>query len=266
MRSKKPVLITAGISLLALVTFAVGTKDEDTARLSVSAPSASVLSSEPPGVLALVTKVVDGDTIKVSIGNAAYTVRYIGIDTPETVHPSKPTQWMGLEASKENTRLVSNKYVRLEKDVSETDRFGRLLRYVWVEDFSDEFDGDWLLVNEYLVLKGFAQVSTYPPDVKFQERLLRAQQAAVKDNVGLWAPTAAPSSSLRPPTPTPIASLPPVEVTSSPVSKCHPSYDPCLPIVDDMNCPDVVAIGAAPVRVRGSDPYRLDGDHNGVGC
>jgi micrococcal nuclease len=77
-----------------------------------------------------VTRVVDGDTIKVEIDGVQYDVRYIGIDTPETVHPSQPVGCFGPEASARNKELVDGKRVGLEKDVSEMDRYGRLLRYV----------------------------------------------------------------------------------------------------------------------------------------
>ena len=99
----------------------------------------------------------DGDTIEVSIDGRTCRVRYIGIDTPETVHPGKGVEWMGPEATEANRRLVEAQAVLLEKDVSETDKYGRLLRHVWVGD---------LMVNAEPVRQGYAQVSTYPPDVK----------------------------------------------------------------------------------------------------
>ena len=79
----------------------------------------------------LVTKVIDGDTIEIEGGQR---VRYIGIDTRETVDPTKPFQCFGVEASNKNKELVSGKRVRLEKDISETDKYGPLLRYVYVGD------------------------------------------------------------------------------------------------------------------------------------
>src|SRR3990167_3408922 len=77
----------------------------------------------------LVTRVIDGDTIEIEGGQK---VRYIGIDTPETVDPRKPVQCFGVEASNKNKELVSGKRDRLEKDVSETDKYGRLLRYIYI--------------------------------------------------------------------------------------------------------------------------------------
>jgi micrococcal nuclease len=130
---------------------------------------------------AQVVRVVDGDTIKVSIDGQVYTVRYIGIDTPETVDPAKPVQWMGPEASAANRALVEAKTVYLEKDVSETDRYGRLLRYVYLPDGT--------FVNAELVRLGYAHASTYPPDVKYQDLFRQMEQEAREAGVGLWGPT-----------------------------------------------------------------------------
>jgi micrococcal nuclease len=124
--------------------------------------------------------VVDGDTIKVAIGSQEYTLRYIGIDTPETVRPDSPVEWMGPEATAANETLVAGKTVYLEKDVSETDRYGRLLRYVYLADGT--------MVNAELVRQGYAQSSAYPPDVKHQELLDRAEREAREAGRGLWAP------------------------------------------------------------------------------
>lgn len=123
----------------------------------------------------LVTRVVDGDTIQIEGGQK---VRYIGINTPETVDPRRNVQCFGKEASAKNKELVEGKKVRLEKDVSETDKYHRLLRYVYVGD---------IFVNDYLVRQGYAYVSTYPPDVKYQQQFMDAQKEARENNRGLWA-------------------------------------------------------------------------------
>ena len=81
--------------------------------------------------LVKVTRVVDGDTIEIEGGEK---VRYIGIDTPETVDPRKPVQCFGVEASKKNKEMVEGKMVRLEKDITDKDKYNRLLRYVWLDD------------------------------------------------------------------------------------------------------------------------------------
>ncbi|NUM25684.1 MAG: thermonuclease family protein [Candidatus Buchananbacteria bacterium] len=123
----------------------------------------------------LVIRVIDGDTVELEDGSR---VRYIGIDTPETVDPSKPVQCFGKEASQKNTELVLNKQVRLEKDISDKDRYGRLLRYVYVGD---------TFVNLELVKQGFASSYSYPPDVKYQDQIVAAQTEAREQKRGLWS-------------------------------------------------------------------------------
>lgn len=132
-----------------------------------------------PGGLteATVTRIVDGDTIAVSIAGQSYKLRYIGIDTPETVDPRRPVGCFGKEASERNRQLVGGKTVGLEKDVSETDSFGRLLRYVWL---------DGRMVNATLVEEGYAQASTYPPDVKYSDLFASLQTQAREAGRGLW--------------------------------------------------------------------------------
>lgn len=148
-------------------------------------------------VLARVIRIIDGDTIEVDLGEGnKKTVRYIGIDTPETVDPRKDVQCFGREASAKNQELVGNGIVGLEKDVSETDRYGRLLRYVYMGD---------LFINQILVSEGYAHASSYPPDIKYQEKLRQAEQQARTNNKGLWSScssTPAPTGKSSPIVPT----------------------------------------------------------------
>lgn len=130
---------------------------------------------------ATVSRVIDGDTIELETGEK---VRYIGVDTPETKHPNKPVQCFGREAAQKNKELVEGKEILLEKDVSETDRYGRLLRYIYLPN--PEATDEAIFVNELLIEQGFAQVITYPPDVKYHQLLLQAQQQAQSENKGLW--------------------------------------------------------------------------------
>jgi micrococcal nuclease len=127
---------------------------------------------------AQVIGVVDGDTIDVLVDGLEQRVRYILVDTPETKHPTKGLEPYGPEASEANRELVEGQRVWLEKDVSDTDRYGRLLRYVYVGE---------LMVNEELLRQGMARVSTFPPDVKYVERFLAVQQKAQATGEGLWA-------------------------------------------------------------------------------
>jgi micrococcal nuclease len=212
---------------------------------------------------AKVVRVVDGDTIVVALGGKNVKVRYIGMDTPEVVDPNSPVEPMGAEASAANKQLVAGKTVILEKDTSETDRYGRLLRYVWLRSGST-----WTLVNLALVQGGFAEAVSYPPDTKYDDVLSGAQDSARTSLVGLWGGGADPNPTAKAtvkatPRPTP---RPTPKPTKRPSSSCHPSYSPCLPIVDDLDCPDVRAMGKAPVQVIGPDDYRLDRDGDGLGC
>lgn len=151
------------------------------ATTSTVAPSAA-LAPTGPTTSATVTRVVDGDTIIVAFGGSTSRVRYIGMDTPEDVKPNTPVEPMSKEAAAANRALVDGKHVLLERDVSDTDRFGRLLRDVWVEQ-----DGGLILVGLELVRTGFAQVTTFPPDVKYVDELLAAQRQARTAGLGLWA-------------------------------------------------------------------------------
>ena len=121
---------------------------------------------------ATVTRVIDGDTI--IIGTSHY-VRYIGIDTPE-VYPEREAY--GMEAWRANRELVEGKKVRLERDVSEKDKYGRLLRYVYVDE---------IMVNAELVRLGLAEARAYPPDTRYQEMLEQLEREARKMGRGIWA-------------------------------------------------------------------------------
>ena len=124
--------------------------------------------------LVKVTRIVDGDTIEIEGG---VKVRYIGINTPELKHANKKLECFGQEAKEKNTELVLGKSVYLEKDVSEVDKFGRLLRYVWVDN---------IFINDFLVRQGYASVDTFPPDVKYRDQFRQAQEEARINKRGLW--------------------------------------------------------------------------------
>jgi micrococcal nuclease len=119
------------------------------------------------------TRVIDGDTIEVKDeAGTKYKIRYIGIDTPEAFED------YGDITTEKNKELVEGNIVKLEKDVSSTDKYGRILAYVYVGD---------IFVNAYLVQEGYAQISTYPPDVKYADYFLELQQEAKENNKGLWS-------------------------------------------------------------------------------
>jgi micrococcal nuclease len=148
---------------------------------------------------ATVTEIVDGDTIHVDIGGVEYRVRYIGIDAPEVAHDDNPGEWLGAEATQANAALVDGRLVILEKDVSDTDQFGRLLRYVWLPG---DTEVDWTLVQLELVDVGMADAKTYPPDTYWQLNLRAAEASARDYYLGIWgSPTSPPQTPVggRPP-------------------------------------------------------------------
>jgi endonuclease YncB( thermonuclease family) len=127
-----------------------------------------------------VVRVIDGDTIEVERNGELATVRYIGIDTPEVERPNQAGECYGTEAKYENARLVHGMPVRLVRDVSDTDQYGRLLRYVYYED---------KFINLALVQGGFAEAKTYNPNIAKQSELDTAETAAVAAKRGIWSET-----------------------------------------------------------------------------
>ena len=245
--------------------------------MASSAPT--VPEGVPPGATqGRVVGVVDGDTVDVWDGSANFRVRLIGIDTPETKDPNDPVECFGAEATDRATGVLLNRTVYLEKDVSETDRFDRLLRYLWVVP---KDGGAAYMANERLVEDGYAAASRFPPDVRYAERLRDAEAAARGAERGLWAACGGVDTPLEPPTPTPrprpidtprpvptatsvAAVLPPV-VPQPPAGNCDPSYpNVCIPSSPpDLDCGDV------PYRrfaVLPPDPHRFDREADGIGC
>ncbi|MEO8469281.1 MAG: thermonuclease family protein [Chloroflexota bacterium] len=155
------------------------------ASLSASNPdSIPGAPSAPTGPTedATLVRVVDGDTIRAVVGGKEYRIRFIGMNTPELNQGSAATPEPFAElATQANARLLAGGRLVLERDVSRTDRYDRLLRDIWIEA-----DGQWTLVNLALVDQGYAQVSTFPPDVKYVDALVAAERAARAYSRGLW--------------------------------------------------------------------------------
>lgn len=124
--------------------------------------------------IATVSAVIDGDTIVLTDKKK---VRYIGVDTPELHHPKKKIECFGVEARDKNRSIVEGKTIRMKKDVSDMDKYGRLLRYVWV---------DSLFVNEFLVREGYALPATFPPDIMYSRLFQIRSQEAREEHKGLW--------------------------------------------------------------------------------
>ena len=250
---------------------------------------------------AQLASVVDGDTIRVNMGGIEEPVRLILIDTPETSDPNKPPECYGQEATAYLEWLFSlGGDLYLETDVSDRDRFDRLLRYAWL-NFGD---GEAYLVNEVMARSGYAAESTFPPDVKYEEEIREAARFAREHGYGLWsgcvtdeegdtnelsatqgdvagaeegvapavvepAPVAEEPVSEEPVFVEPVPSGPQPEqiiITDPPEAfGCDPSYpDLCIPPAPpDLDCGDV---GVGNFTVLAPDPHGFDGNGDGVGC
>jgi micrococcal nuclease len=122
-------------------------------------------------------RVIDGDTIIVNIGDQEERVRLIGVDTPETVHPQKPVEYFGKEASKFTKSMVEGKRVRLEYDWQRRDKYGRLLAYVYLEDGT--------LLNAEIIKQGYGFAYTRFP-FKYLEEFRQYERDARNNSKGLW--------------------------------------------------------------------------------
>jgi micrococcal nuclease len=244
-----------------------------------------------PEQIGLVVDVIDGDTIEVEIEDQAYRVRYIGMDAPEA------GALCGDDATDANAELVTGQQVRLVRDVSQTDQYDRLLRYVYVGD---------VFVNAELIRRGVAEAKRYAPDIAQAAALEAAEADARAAQVACYAlgvfggvpaaavatpvtradvipvvpaadtavadtpvpaadtpvPTAEPPT-LEPPTAEPPTAAPPPAAPAP--ANCDPSYpDVCIPPAPpDLDCGD---ISFRRFRVLPPDPHRFDGDNDGVGC
>ncbi len=189
-RSVKLLAVSACLIVVGLAGCAVDSPSDQRAKPrsgSDNAPSAGAAGAakKPKGPTDPgfhVTRVIDGDTVEVQSGPRVLTLRLIGIDTPETVHPSEPVECFGPEATRfANDRLLG-RGVTLEYDKSQgrLDYYGRTLAYVWVEGRSMR------LFNDAAVRQGFALEYTYDTAYAWQSRLMRAETLARQQQRGVW--------------------------------------------------------------------------------
>ncbi|HCS79242.1 TPA: nuclease [Patescibacteria group bacterium] len=188
MSRRTAVLIVLGIILLLIVGIGIGRLSAQKTSMPLPTSQPEVLTNSNAGTTqpsstgtverATIKRIIDGDTVELGDGRK---LRYIGIDTPETVDPRVSVECFGREASAYNRSLVEGKEVELEKDISDTDRYGRLLRYVYLLQ-----EGKRVMVNKLLVSEGYAVSSSYPPDIKYQKELDLLEVEAQSQNKGLW--------------------------------------------------------------------------------
>jgi len=226
-----------------------------------------------------VTQVTDGDTFKAEVtwhhsdyncrivDGDVYTIRLIGVDTPETVHPRKPVECYGPEASAFTKSLLHGRHVCLLRDISCTGAYGRLLAYVWVDTDPNQ-PGCETFLDAELVKQGYARVKTYPPDTAFEGLFKTLECEAYQAGRGLWGACDYP-----PPTGCGVVPTEPPPPPPPPQANCDPCYpDVCIPIeADDYDC--YGGPGDGPNYIRGPvrvvchpDPHGLDRDGDGWGC
>ncbi len=153
--------------------------EQNQTNQGTSKHSASPSNQTDHGVDASVTRVVDGDTIKINLNGREETVRLLLVDTPETKHPSKPVQPFGPEASNFATRTLSGKQIELEYDGPKRDKYDRLLAYVWV---------DGKMFNQMLLEQGLARLAyVYDPPYTHYQTYMKAQNRAKRAERGIWS-------------------------------------------------------------------------------
>jgi micrococcal nuclease len=184
-----------------------------------------------------VTRIIDGDTIDVDIKGETFRVQYLGADAPER------GESLFSQARELNRDLVMGKTVTLVRDVSNADIYGRLLRYVIVEDIFANYD---------LILKGYARVSIFAPDTACSASFLDAQNQAQANLAGLWLPVTDLTATSMP-------------VVPNGTGNCDPAYpDVCIPSPPpDLDCGDIPFHN---FKVLLPDPHFFDQDGDGIGC
>ena len=166
--------------LLALLLYVLsGNGCSDDPFAPSDEPATGPRGEAAPPITAPVLDVVDGDTIEVEIDGEVEDVRYIGVDTPESVAPDQPVECFGPDASALNARLVEGERVRLVFDDEMRDVYGRLLAYVHVA-------GGGPFVNAELLRRGYARTLTIQPNDRLADRFDRLQQGAANAGRGLW--------------------------------------------------------------------------------
>lgn len=156
-----------------------------------SIDGSDAISSNEDLTLAKLERVVDGDTIWVNLDGESQKVRLIGVDTPESVHAdqSKNTEYGDMASDYTKSLLEDMEYVYLQFDKERTDRYDRLLAYVWLSDNVDtesRTDIYNYMLNAILVRDGYAQAKTYKPNVEFESEFAEIQYEAESEQRGVW--------------------------------------------------------------------------------
>ncbi|MCH7597813.1 thermonuclease family protein [Patescibacteria group bacterium] len=208
----------------------------------------------PAGEFYSVVKVVDGDTLAIEMNGQIQTIRLIGIDTPETVHPSKPVECFGVEASSYAKAVLTGAQVSIETDETQDtyDKYDRLLAYVILEDGTN--------FNKLMIEEGYGYEYTYSLPYKYQNEFKSAQQQAEANKRGLWADGVCEEE-------TAIVPLEEPQSTPSP-DESAPNY---ICSYNAYNCTDFSTHNEAQTVYElcggvANDIHRLDRDKDGLAC
>lgn len=140
-------------------------------------------------VQAVIVRAVDGDTAVVKIDGQEKRVRFLGVDTPETVHPNKPVQFFGKEASNFTKESLNGRRVWLEYDSNPQDRYGRHLAYIWLNNPAtiNESTMRESMFNAKLLLGGYAKVMIIKPNKRYESEFKKFQEEAKRARLGVWS-------------------------------------------------------------------------------
>jgi micrococcal nuclease len=176
---KYVLILIIGVSVILSVTFFISKKYTQS-RVMGGADSVSISTMENNMERVMVSRVVDGDTLKIKTGDTEDTVRLIGVNTPESVDPRKTVECFGMEASNRMKELAEGKEVLIVKDPtqSERDKYRRLLAYVYLTDGT--------LLNQKMIEDGYAFEYTYIVPYEFQTEFVDAERVARENSLGLW--------------------------------------------------------------------------------
>lgn len=195
-----------------------------------------------------ITRIIDGDTIEI---NDELTIRLIGVDTPETVHPTEPVQCFGQEASSIAEEKLLNQTVTLESDETQVDKdkYDRLLRYVILSDGTN--------FNKWLIENGYGHEYTYDTPYKYQDDFKAAEEQAMTNEAGLWAEgVCSENNAIAPENENSVVDNPTDNICTSDTYNCS----------DFSNQPEAQQVYDYCKAQVGTDIHKLDGDNNGLAC
>jgi micrococcal nuclease len=223
--------------------------------------SAATQSAAENQTLVHVVSVIDGDTIKVRVGGTIEKVRLLGIDTPETVDPRKPVQCFGKAASEKMKSFVLGQDVKLVADSTQGDRdkYGRLLRYVYLHDARATF------VNGEMVKQGYAfSYRQYP--TKLLAKFNGFEQYAREHNLGLWGSCPVQGAATKPTAPPHRRSTTSRAATGTSMAPVTQAATGSLTCAGKTTCGQMTSCTEAQFYLRSCGVSSLDGDHDGVPC